>query len=260
MKLREEDKQELIVAKSLLENPGIAMKITNVVGTPIEKGLNSLPQKTKAKIGSVSNSALLKAAEAAIFTMKNKSEDKPSNIWHKAGVATTGAVGGLLGFAGMAVELPISTTIMLRSIAEIGRSQGESLNNMETKLACLEVFALGGKSKFDDGAETGYYMIRSILSKSLADGAEKIAAKGITEEATPILFKFIAKISERFGIQVTEKFVAQSVPVVGALGGALINTLFIDHFQDMAKGHFIVRKLERKYGKAKIEQLYHGLN
>ena len=29
-----------------------------------------------------------------------------------------------------------------------------------------------------------------------------------------------------------------------------INTLFIDHFQDMAKGHFIVRRLERAHGAA----------
>lgn len=42
------------------------------------------------------------------------------------------------------------------------------------------------------------------------------------------------------------KAAAQAVAAIGAVGGVAINTLFIDHFQDMAKGHFIVRKLERK--------------
>jgi hypothetical protein len=46
------------------------------------------------------------------------------------------------------------------------------------------------------------------------------------------------------------------VPVVGAIGGAIINTLFIDHFQDMARGHFIVRRLERTHGVAKVKRLY----
>ena len=46
------------------------------------------------------------------------------------------------------------------------------------------------------------------------------------------------------------------VPAIGAAGGAIINTLFIDHFQDMAHGHFIVRRLERKYGEAIVKEKY----
>jgi len=42
------------------------------------------------------------------------------------------------------VELPISTAMMLRSIADIAHSQGEDLEDMEARLSCLEVFALGG--------------------------------------------------------------------------------------------------------------------
>ena len=69
---------------------------------------------------------------------------------------------------------------------------------------------------------------------------------------TSILFK----IAERFSIQVTEKAVAQAAPAIGAAGGAIINTIFIDHFQDMAKGHFTIRKLEKLYGKEDIKYLY----
>src|SRR3712207_7386206 len=38
---------------------------------------------------------------------------------------------------------------------------------------------------------------------------------------------------------------AQAVPVLGAISGAAVNTLFIDHFQSLAQGHFTVRRLER---------------
>jgi len=41
---------------------------------------------------------------------------------------------------------------------------------------------------------------------------------------------------------------AQTMPVVDAFGGGLVDTIFIFHFQDMARGHFAIRGLERKYG------------
>ena len=58
---------------------------------------------------------------------------------------------------------------------------------------------------------------------------------------------------------VGEKIMAQGVPVVGAVGGATINLLFIDHFQDMARGHFIVRRLERSHGETEVRKRYQVL-
>ncbi len=257
--IAEADKKELQLAKNLLENPGIAIKIINVIGLPIEKGIKKLPKNWSDKIGEITKKALLKASEAAIFTIKDIPGKGSSDKWHKLSVATSGGVSGFFGIAALAIELPISTTIMLRSIAEIARSQGETITSTETKLACLEVFALGGNSKSDESAESGYYAIRALLAKSISEVAEFIAEKGFVEEGAPVLVRSIANISQRFGIQITEKAAAQAIPAIGAAGGAIINTIFIDHFQDMAKGHFIVRKLERTYGKEIIKRLYEEL-
>ncbi|AUC75519.1 MULTISPECIES: EcsC family protein [unclassified Olleya] len=259
MNITQQDLQELKDAKALLENPGFAAKITNFIGKPFEKGLEILPEDWKDKLVDITQKSLLKAANVAVFTMKDKPSTKSSNITHKIAVAASGGVGGFFGLAGLAIELPISTTIMLRSIADIAREQGEPINAIETKLACLEVFALGGKSKSDDGTETGYYAIKAILAKSISETAKFIAEKGIIEEGAPILLKLIAKISERFSIQISEKMISQSVPIIGAAGGALINTMFMDHFQDMAKGHFIMRKIENKYDATYIKTLYEEL-
>lgn len=255
----EQDKKELQVAKNLLENPGVAAKVTNVIGTPIEKGLALLPDTWNKNIGEVARAALLKASQAAIFTMKDIPGEESSNLWHKLGVAVSGGVGGFFGIAAISIELPISTSIMLRSIADIARSEGESITAMETKLACLEVFALGGNSKSDDGTESGYYAVRATLAQSIAAASEFIATNRLADEGAPLLLKFIATIAKRFGIQVTEKAAAQAIPAIGAAGGAIINTIFIDHFQDMARGHFIVRKLERKHGKELVERIYREL-
>jgi hypothetical protein len=55
---------------------------------------------------------------------------------------------------------------------------------------------------------------------------------------------------------VSEQVAAKAVPVVGAAGGALINVLFMGHFQEMARGHFIVKRLEKKYGEEPVRSAY----
>jgi hypothetical protein len=43
---------------------------------------------------------------------------------------------------------------------------------------------------------------------------------------------------------------------MGAIGGALINSVFMDYFQDIARGHFIIRRLERIYDPELIKNAY----
>jgi len=259
MTFQQTDLNDLRKAKMLLENPGIAAKITNLLGTPIEKGFELLPKNWNVKIGEVTREALFKAAHAAVYTMKDAPGEESSNFWHKITVATTGAIGGFFGLPALAIELPISTTIMLRSIADIARSEGEFISNIESKIACIQVFALGGTINGDDASKSGYFAIRSFLARSVTEAAEYMAEKGLAEGGAPALVRLIIQISERFSIQISEKAAAQAIPAIGAAGGALVNTLFIDHFQDMARGHFIVRRLERKYGNEIVEATYKAI-
>ncbi len=259
MTFQQTDLNDLKKAKLLLENPGIAAKITNLLGTPIEKGFKLLPDNWNAKVGEVTREALSKAIQAAVFTMKDSPGEEASNIWHKIAVATTGGIGGFFGLPALAVELPISTTIMLRSIIDIARSEGEAINMIESKIACIEVFAFGGPGKSDDASESGYFVIRAALAKSVTKASEYIAEKGLVEGGAPAFVRLIIQIAKRFSIQVSEKLAAQAIPTLGAAGGAIINTLFIDHFQNMARGHFIVRRLERKYGKEVVKATYKRL-
>ena len=83
-----------------------------------------------------------------------------------------------------------------------------------------------------------------------------VAERGVVKEGAPILLKFVTQVAARFGLVVTQKVAAQALPVVGALGGAAVNYAFIEHFQDVARGHFSVRRLERLYGKDTIRNEY----
>jgi len=44
--------------------------------------------------------------------------------------------------------------------------------------------------------------------------------------------------------------------VAASIGGAAINAAFVDHFQTLARGHFVVRRLERTYGKGTVRRAY----
>lgn len=259
MNLSKAHQQELRSAMLLLENPGLAAKITNLIGMPVQKGFKLLPENWNRKIGDITRKALMKAADAAIFSIKKAPGEESSDRWHKIMVAATGGVSGFFGLPALAVELPVSTTIMLRSIAEIAGAEGESINDNLTKLACLEVFAMGGKQKSDDNSESGYFIVRAALARSVTEATEFVASRSLTGEGAPALVKFIVNVAQRFSIQVSEKIAAQAIPIIGAAGGAIINTLFMDHFQDMAKGHFTVRRLENIYNKETIREAYEDL-
>lgn len=247
--MQDSDLESLRHAHALLENPGLTARITSTLGSPIEKGLQYLPDSWSQSVGAATQVALTKAADAALFTLSNKPGTESSNLWHKVGVALTGGIGGVFGLPGLMVELPISTTLMMRSIADIARNEGENLGCADTRVACLQVFALGGNHTSDDASESGYYVLRTMLAKAVSQATEYAGGRVALEKmAPPALTRLISLVAERFGIQVTEKPAAQAVPALGAVGGAVINTLFIDHFQDMARGHFIIRRLETVYG------------
>jgi hypothetical protein len=183
---------------------------------------------------------------------------RSSERLHKAAVAASGAVGGLFGLGGLAVELPVTTVVMLRSIADIARSEGHDLTHPETPLACLEVFALGAGGG-DGATETGYYAVRTALSRTLTEAARHIAEHGVTRKGAPALVRAVAAVAARFGIVVEQKVALAAVPVLGAVSGSTINTLFIDHFQKRARGHFVVRRLEAVHGYEAVRRAYEDL-
>lgn len=254
-----DDLADLRYAKSLLESPSLAARISNAIGSPIEKGLSMLPEGANDIIITTTRKALETALDFAISTLNEQPQRRSADWLHKTFAGISGAAGGAFGLPALAIELPVSTTIILRSIADIARSEGENIQLPETRLACLEVFALGGPASRDDAVESGYFAVRAALAKSLTDAVEYMTSRGVTQNTAPALMRFITQIAARFGVPVTEKAIAQALPAVGAAGGALINTLFADHFQNMSRGHFTVRRLERTYGSVLVKQAYQRL-
>ncbi|WP_449466679.1 EcsC family protein [Stenotrophomonas humi] len=267
----DQDMADLQRAVALLEAPTLTAKMANLIGSPLEFVVRKLPSAVSSRIQSVTEAALYKAAQTALWSMDSKQPGKSASPrLHKLAAAASGALGGAGGLPALAIELPLSTTIIMRAVADIARSEGFDLNDFATRQACLEVFALGGNSGEDDASETGYYLARGFttevmrhLSAELAGGVAT-GGPGVLlglgpKEAGHWLAKIVEKVAMRFGVVVSEKFAAQAVPVIGAVAGATLNTIFIGYYQDMARGHFIVKRLERKYGFEPVRLAYGSL-
>ena len=255
--LSDEDREALRQAVVALERPSLVARLANIVGRPLEVLGHSLPAPVRDAVSSAAEAALRASLRVALTTLRKEGAPSPRAL-HGALAAASGAVGGALGLATLPVELPISTTLMLRAIAEIARQEGEDLADPEAALACVQVFALGGRSDADNLADSGYFAVRSALAKSVSEAARFVTERGVAEGA-PALVRLAAQIASRFGVVVSQKVAAQAVPVVGAIGGAAVNAAFMNHFQAIARGHFTVRRLERAYGKAPVQVAYDDL-
>ena len=253
--MTESDLAALRSAAAALEHPGLAARLTNMVGKPVELIGYALPASASQAITAATTKALEMALEVALRSMQQAPRAGSQRL-HKALAVAFGAAGGAFGLAALPIELPLSTIIMLRSIAEIARGEGEDLSDPEAALSCVQVFALGGRPGSADASESGYFAVRGMLAKSVTQAARFVVERGAVEEGGPILVRFITQVASRFGLVVTQKLAAQAIPLVGALGGASVNYAFIQHFQEVARGHFTVRRLERAYGKEAVRKAY----
>ena len=254
-RLSHEDRAALEAAVAALEKTSFARRLAQLAGRQIGFAGKVMPPQLQQ----ASALAARRALEAGLRVALRSLDGKPARdgrLRHRQLAMASGALGGAIGFAGLPLELPISTTIMLRAIADIARSEGEDLSDPQTAMACLEVFALGGHGEGEKVMEGGYLALRGLFAKSVSDAATYVAQNAAATESAPALARLIGALSSRFGLVVSQKTAAQAAPIFGALGGAVVNLAFTEHFQNLAQGHFTVRRLERAYGQYEVRSEY----
>src|SRR5690606_11275124 len=145
-----QDLAALRQAVTLLEAPSFTIRIANMVGTPVEWAMRRLPGATTERIQKTIQGALKTAVNGALRTIDDTQAGAARPRTHTAMVAASGAIGGFFGLKGTLVELPVTTTLIMRSVADIARSEGFALRDPRIQAECVQVFALGGRSSDDD--------------------------------------------------------------------------------------------------------------
>jgi hypothetical protein len=237
-----------------LEAEGLATKIGKHAGRPAQKLLDKLPGPLASILNRAIEKAVLKALDFAIKSLDPKDRRKPKPGVTAAFAGLSGGLSGLVGLAGLAVELPVTTLLMLRSVAAIARHMGEDLTTVQARLACVAVFAFGGPEKGDP--EVGYYASRALLGKLASDVSTLMIERGGAAATAPSAAAFVGEVTTRFSATVWERAAASAAPLIGVLGGASLNVIFTNHFNAIAWSHFTIRRLERIYGEEIVRAHY----
>ena len=223
-------------ATKLLDARGLIMTISdavghvisNVGGSAIKYLQDKLGLDVKTKADEIVEAVLWRTQSIATTGLKAELAADPWDWFHKIAVGASGAACGFVGAPGLIWDLPFTTSMIMRSIADIARSfPGESLDTEDTKRACIEVFAFGGPEAENADIDLAYWSTRV----------------GLSHLAIETLIKTVAS---RFGTVLTEKTLAQIVPIGGSVAGAGLNYAFMDYYQQMARIHFTIRSIERR--------------
>jgi len=252
------DSADLRQAVVLLEQSGFLVTASHMLGSGIDSVMKKLPGQAEKLVELACEKALAAAARTAFHSLDGYGGLVSGDRLHMGLVAATGAAGGFFSWPGLVVELPVTTVLMLRSIADIAKAEGEDLSDPQTQVQCLSVLAMGADAS-RAGEEASYYSTRLGLAEAsvglsayLSSKAGKANARTILEKIGPLM----ARLLGRYLPLVGEKALAQAAPVAGAIGGAIINPVFMRHFQNKGRGHFIVRRLERRFGEARVKSRY----
>jgi hypothetical protein len=135
-----------------------------------------------------------------------------------------GAAGGFGGLPSALVELPATTTLLLRSIQGVAVEHGFDPAAQSVQFDCIRVFSAAGPLPSDDGADLGFISIRLTLTGGAMN-------------------KLIAMVAPKLAVVLGQKLAAQTVPVLGAVAGATINGVYTSYYQQVADVQFGLRRL-----------------
>ncbi len=201
---------------------GAGVRLLNALGGQAEDLLQKLPASVRSGLTGATEAALTGAMEAA-HRSRGTVPDQPH--WVNSMVtAGLGAAGGFGGLPSAFVELPVTTTMLLRSIQGAAAEQGFDPASKNVQFDCVRVFSAAGPLESDDGADLGFISVRLTLS----GGAMQ---------------KMIAAVAPRLATVLGQKLAAQTVPVLGAVAGATTNYVYANYYQQISHVHFGLRKL-----------------
>ena len=219
---------------------GLLFKAINLVGNQLEDGLKIIPASLRNQIDTAARKALTHSYNAAAKSKSGALSRVPSSDGaHRSLGVISGALGGLGGLPTALAELPVSTTVIFRSVQSVAEGYGEDPLSEETRIECLRVFGSGGPGEEDDGVDTSFLSARMTLTG-------------------PAISGLINKIAPRFAAVISQKLASQSVPIIGAVAGAGTNLAFVNFYTEMAHVHFGLRALSREFDADEVADAFHA--
>jgi hypothetical protein len=214
---------------------GALMQRLEQAGSLLQSGLNRLPAGIKDAVAERAREGLELGFRTAILGLQPDAAKRAATGSYKIGGMASGFVGGFGGLATTLAELPVTTMLIMRSVADIARAEGLPLDDPEVRAACIEIFAFGGPLEEDDDADLAFWGAR-IAGREMA--------------------ALVVGAAARYAPTLMTKLAAQAVPLIGGAVGAGLNLLYMEFYQRMARVVFALLPLERRHGRAEVRAAF----
>ena len=255
--LSPQHREALARAVKRLENPSLAKHIAEWAGQPVGRALIKAPGPLKAKFDKAAETAILRCLDVAVKSLKPTKKPPMTRVASMI-AGLSGGFGGALGVAGIADRAS-------------RHHRADAARHRQYSAPLWGGFvAPGGAPRLRRSLRArrqGIEKRDSAWLLHLAGRARPVVERsggllrgaGRRPRFPPAIHRFAAEIAARFGLVLSERVAVSAVPVIGALGGAALNVVFMNYFQDIARGHFAVRRLERLYGADVVQEEYQRL-
>ncbi|MFZ7094348.1 EcsC family protein [Primorskyibacter sp. 2E233] len=216
------------LAKRYRAASNLGVQVLSVLNWPAESLLDRLPENSRSKLETAAVRGLEAAMSAASGT---RSFVKDQKSWVNTATTTAvGIVGGMGGLPTALAELPVTVTMLMRSVQAVAAEHGFDPDEEQTRKDALLVFAATGP------------LTQAGKSADLTFLSSRVTLTGVN------VYIGIGLIAPRLALVLGRKLAAQTIPVIGAATAAATNYSYSGYYQEMAQVVFGLRKLEEKTG------------
>ncbi len=232
-------------AKQYTDAETLIIKAINYGGSKVTSTEKLLSDEALTRLSAAVSSGLHAAYKTANWSQNAPAGSQLESVLervsgeaaHRRAATVAGAVGGMGGLATATAEIPVTISLILRSVQNIAVEYGEDITDDDVRLECIRVFGDGGPLHFDDSADTGFISARIAITGQVVQNV-------------------IQAVAPRFAVLLGQKLTAQAIPVLGALTGAGINYAFMQYYQQMAHVRFQLREVSKENDYDRVLQAF----
>lgn len=171
--MTQDDYNDLAAAKYLLEYAFLVNRLKAVYNMSLEWDMAALPEHVRNVFPDVSSLCVEKALSHVCRALSG-SDCLAYSVLERS---MTTNMNGCSGRTIPRFDVLNATMHVLLSSIEIAEFYGESIQSPETRLVCMQVFALGGGSYNDQRPDNAYLSLRVSLSDRIAHDPCESSAK-----------------------------------------------------------------------------------
>lgn len=173
----------------------------------------------------------LQACDAAVRDVRR---------WALGYAVTGGGAAGAFGALGLAVDVPATVALALRTTRLVGLSYGFGSDTEVERTYILDILQLAGANSAQQRAEAFERLARGRAMMDAGDWKKIVRLAGQTTGSVAAT----KRVATTLGINLSTRKMAQLAPVIGAAVGAGVNAAFQNDVADAAQFAYRARWLE----------------